>query len=220
MKKFHLLITHALFLCLFSIAQADVATVRYRHVDNKDMEEYLKREITYWKPISQQAIADGPMKFWSVWQRVGGFDSDEGPNIMIYASFDDDHALDTSGGMGEAIEKVFPNKDFSEITVSHLFTPKAFLLQRPLYSTVEEGISPELPKVIRVNYAKSPDNASLNNYIELETEVWAPFISSLIGTGQTSVTSWHFGVVINPMGSDNPFDAVSVDGFDSIGPRP
>ena len=200
----------------FSQAQ-EVATVRYRHVDSEDMQEYIRRETTFWKPIAEQAIKDGGMMSWSIWQKVGGFDTDDEHNILIYATFEKNSDLDSGPGMGDAIGKVFPNKDFSEITVRHLFTQKAFLLYRPIYDTLALGISKELSPVIRVNQSKTPSAAAFNEYVRLESEVWAPFISSLIGTGKTKVTGWHFGIVLNPMGSDTPFDAVTVDGFASLG---
>lgn len=206
-------------IAFLNLSQAqEVATLRYRHVDNKNMQEYIERETTFWKPIAERLIADSGMTSWSIWQRIGGFNTDEEPNIMIYATFEKNSDLDVRlTEPGAAIEKVFPNKKFSEITVRHLFTEKGLLLYRPIYDTLAKGISRELSPVIRVNYAKSPSIAARNEYISLESEVWAPFISSLIGTDKTKVTGWHFGIVLNPLGSDAPFDAISADGFASLG---
>ena len=157
------------------------------------------------------------MTSWSVWQRIGGFDTDKEPNIIIYTTFAKNSDLDSGPGMGAAIQKVFPGKDFAEITVRHMFTQKDYLLYRPIYDTLAEGISKELSPVIRINYSKTPSAAAFNEYVRLESEVWAPFISSLIGTGKTKVTGWHFGIVLNPMGAETPYDAVTVDGFASVG---
>ena len=41
----------------FSQAQ-EVATVSYRYVGSEHMDEYVKRETTFWKPIAEQAIKD------------------------------------------------------------------------------------------------------------------------------------------------------------------
>jgi len=200
---------------LFSVASIEaqeIASVAHRFVEREDMAEYIKREQDYWKPIAEKAIEEGRMSVWSVWQRIGGFNMDEEPNILIYAEFDKTSDLELYGSGAPAWKKVFPNKKFSDISVRDLFEAKAYLYQKPLVNMVSEG-SVEIPEIIRINFAKAP--GTLNEYLRLESEVWAPFVAGQIEKGSTNIASWYLGQVIEPAGSERPYDAVTVDGFRS-----
>lgn len=190
----------------------EIASVAHRFVEREDMAQYIKREQDYWKPIAEKAIEDGRMSSWSVWQKIGGFNMDEEPNILIYAEFDKISDLELYGST-PTWKKVFPNKKFSDISVRGLFEAKAHLYQKPLVNMVSAG-SVEMPEIIRINFVKAP--GTLNEYLRLENEVWGPFVAEQIEKGSTNVTSWYLGQVIEPGGLDRPYDAVTVDGFKSL----
>lgn len=201
---------------LFSVASIEaqeIASVAHRFVEREDMAEYIKREQDYWKPIAEKAIEEGRMSVWSVWQRIGGFNMDEEPNILIYAEFDKTSDLELYGSGAPAWKKVFPDKKFPDISVRDLFEAKAYLYQKPLVNMVSEG-SVEIPEIIRINFAKAP--GTLSEYLRLENEVWGPFIAGQIEKGSTNIASWYLGQVIEPAGSERPYDAVTVDGFRSL----
>ena len=191
----------------------EIASVAHRFVEREDMAEYIKREQDYWKPIAEKAIEEGRMSVWSVWQRIGGFNMDEEPNILIYAEFDKTSDLELYGSGAPAWKKVFPDKKFSDISVRDLFEAKAYLYQKPLVNMVSAG-SVEIPEIIRINFVKAP--GTLSEYLRLEHEVWGPFVAEQIEKGKTNVASWYLGQVIEPGGSERPYDAVTVDGFRSL----
>ena len=191
----------------------EIASVAHRFVERDDMAEYIKREQDYWKPIAEKAIEEGRMSVWSVWQRIGGFNMDEEPNILIYAEFDKTSDLELYGSGTPAWKKVFPDKKFSDISVRDLFEAKAYLYQKPLVNMVSAG-SVEMPEIIRINFVKAP--GTLSEYLRLENEVWGPFVAEQIEKGKTNVASWYLGQVIEPSGSERPYDAVTVDGFRSL----
>lgn len=191
----------------------EIASVAHRFVEREDMAEYIKREQDYWKPIAEKAIEEGRMSVWSVWQRIGGFNMDEEPNILIYAEFDKTSDLELYGSGAPAWKKVFPDKKFSDISVRDLFEAKAYLYQKPLVNMVSAG-SVEMPEIIRINFVKAP--GTLSEYLRLENEVWGPFVAEQIEKGSTNIASWYLGQVIEPGGSDRPYDAVTVDGFRSL----
>lgn len=191
----------------------EIASVAHRFVEREDMAEYIKREQDYWKPIAEKAIEEGRMSVWSVWQRIGGFNMDEEPNILIYAEFDKTSDLELYGSGTPAWKKVFPDKKFSDISVRDLFEAKAYLYQKPLVNMVSAG-SVEMPEIIRINFVKAP--GTLSEYLRLENEVWGPFVAEQIEKGKTNVASWYLGQVIEPSGSERPYDAVTVDGFRSL----
>ena len=190
-----------------------IASVAHRFVEREDMAEYIKREQDYWKPIAEKAIEEGRMSVWSVWQRIGGFNIDEEPNILIYTEFDKTSDLELYGSGSPAWKKVFPDKKFSDISVRDLFEAKAYLYQKPLVNMVSAG-SVEIPEIIRINFVKAP--GTLSEYLRLENEVWGPFVAEQIEKGKTNVASWYLGQVIEPGGSERPYDAVTVDGFRSL----
>jgi hypothetical protein len=191
----------------------EIASVAHRFVEREDMAEYIKREQDYWKPIAEKAIEEGRMSVWSVWQRIGGFNIDEEPNILIYTEFDKTSDLELYGSGSPAWKKVFPDKKFSDISVRDLFEAKAYLYQKPLVNMVSAG-SVEMPEIIRINFVKAP--GTLSEYLRLENEVWGPFVAEQIEKGKTNVASWYLGQVIEPGGSERPYDAVTVDGFRSL----
>ena len=191
----------------------EIASVAHRFVEREDMAEYIKREQDYWKPIAEKAIEEGRMSVWSVWQRIGGFNMDEEPNILIYAEFDKTSDLELYGSGAPAWKKVFPDKKFPDISVRDLFEAKAYLYQKPLVNMVSAG-SVEMPEIIRINFVKAP--GTLSEYLRLENEVWGPFVAEQIEKGKTNVASWYLGQVIEPGGSERPYDAVTVDGFRSL----
>ena len=188
----------------------EIATVRHRFVERDNMAEYIKREQDYWKPIAEKAIAEGRMSVWSVWQKIGGFNIDEEPNILIYAEYE---KVEDMGSRVGSWSELFPDKKFSEISVAHLFRPKAHLYQKPLVNMVSAG-SVEMPEIIRINFVRAP--GTLSEYLKLENEVWGPFVAEQIEKGRTNVASWYLGQVIEPGGSERPYDAVTVDGFRSL----
>jgi hypothetical protein len=211
--KVLLAVSSPLLFSVASIEAQEIASVAHRFVEREDMAEYIKREQDYWKPIAEKAIEEGRMSVWSVWQRIGGFNMNEEPNILIYAEFDKTSDLELYGSGAPAWGKVFPDKKFSDISVRNLFEAKAYLYQKPLVNMVSAG-SVEMPEIIRINFVKA--NETLADYLKMEQEVWAPFIAEQIKKGNTNVTSWYLGEVLNPGGTDRPYDAVSVDGFGSL----
>ena len=198
------------FLSVNTIKAQEIATVRHRFVEKDNMAEYIQREQDFWKPIAEKAIEDGNLIAWSVWQKIGGFNLDNEPNILIYAEY---NKVEDMGSRLGSWSKLFPEKEFSEISVAHLFEAKALFYQKPLVNTVSADLA-EMPEIIRINFVKAP--GTLSEYLRLENEVWGPFIAEQIEKGSTNVASWYLGQVIEPAGLDRPYDAVTVDGFKSL----
>lgn len=67
---------------------------------------------------------------------------------------------------------------------------------------------------IKVNYAKVSD---MQNYLGFETGVWLPFIEKAMKDKKTSFVGWSVANVLLPGGTSLPFNAFSVDHFDSPG---
>src|SRR5580765_2660887 len=78
---FYCISTCFLMLCfqvgLHAQAQApdrSITTYQYRHVPDDKIEEFVKRETTYWSKVAQKAIDSKAMSFWALLEKVGGYD--------------------------------------------------------------------------------------------------------------------------------------------------
>jgi len=70
------------------------------------MDEFLKRETTYWSKVAQKAIDGGKMTFWAVLAKVGGVNESNSPNVLFINTFPNMNA-DLSDVWNAA--KLFPN---------------------------------------------------------------------------------------------------------------
>jgi hypothetical protein len=191
----------------FITLQAQLVVLQYRSVPQENINEFLHRETTYWSAVAQKAIDDGKMMEWSLWQRVGGVNLDESSHNFIFANvFADKSALD---GMGEIWDpsKVFPNMRPSDLETGSL--------SRVVHSIIMQGQGGvgRPGNFIKINYAKVSD---MENYLGFETGVWQPFIDKAMKEKKTSFVGWNVANVILPGGTSLPFNAFSVDHFDSL----
>ena len=85
MKKISLLAFFriACFTCLFTLpgfqtklaAQDQSITVyQYRKVPDDKIDEFIKRETTYWSKLAEKGVKDKTMTFWALLEKVGGYD--------------------------------------------------------------------------------------------------------------------------------------------------
>jgi len=189
-----------------SPALGQITRVQARHVPMENMKEVIERETTYWAEVARQAIKEGHLSGWSLWRRIDGMNLDEEPNLFFVNSFTEEQFR------GDAriwdFKKVFPDKELSEIETFSLGTVKGLLYYHNLVS-----INKSQPKFIRVNYAK-PSN--LGRYLELEQSVWQPFVQERMDSGKTNLVSWGLSRLILPRGQNIEWDAISIDGFDSL----
>ena len=52
------------------IHSQEVTTHEYRHVSQENMEEYLKRETTYWSKLAEREIKKGNLTYWAILQKA------------------------------------------------------------------------------------------------------------------------------------------------------
>ena len=97
-----------------SIKAQDITTYQYRHVAPDKVDEFIKRETTYWSKVARKAIDNGKMSFWALLEKVGGTDMVTASNYMFVNSFPDINA---------DLSKVFdPTKLFPGIPISKIET--------------------------------------------------------------------------------------------------
>ena len=188
---------------------AQILRVQGRHVPPENMGEVISRETTYWAEVARKAIQDGHMTGWRMYRQIDGMDLDDAPNIFFVNEFTPEQM-----NQGEDVwdhTKVFPDKEYSEIETFSLGTTKSLVFYYRLV-----GIGKPDPKIIRVNFAKTPGMEAIQRYLELEQSVWQPFVQERMDSGKTNVVGWSLLRMLAPVGRDVEWDAISVDGFDNL----
>jgi hypothetical protein len=86
------------------IAQNRSITVyQYRHVPNDKIDEFIKRETTYWSKVAEKATKEKKMTFWALLEKVGGYDMQNSSNFLFVNTFPD---IDNTGDIWNNIEAV------------------------------------------------------------------------------------------------------------------
>ena len=97
----------SLFICCFhskSIAQDRSITVyQYRRVPDDKVDEFLKRETTYWSKVAEKAVKDKKMSFWAILEKVGGYDMPNSSNYLFVNTFPD---MDNTGEIWNNVESI------------------------------------------------------------------------------------------------------------------
>lgn len=188
---------------------SQVSVMQYRNVSQENIDEFIHRETTYWSQVAQKAVDEGKLLRWSLWQRVGGWDMDENSaNFVFVNTVADAKGLDNMGEIWNPMAS-FPDGRIADMETGSLSKVVHQIYARDV-ATVTTG---EPFQYAVVNYAKASDVAK---YLELETTTWMPFIKPLIEGGTVAQKYWGVSRVISPSGTGVPFNAVTVDGFDTL----
>ena len=207
-------------LCLFLLAGLlglPLATAQvvgsqlYRRVAPENLEEYLKRETTYWKPWAENEVKKGNLTFWAVLLRIDGANRDTEPNILIINNFKD---VDKGANWG-GIAEMFPNVKMEDIQTQTLCTDtdQIFVRGIPGNSIRKENANPEEDyNYIRLIYHNVND---LARHLDFEADSWKPLIVNAMKDGKTTMTGWGNGTIILPESEDFNYQSFSYDLFPS-----
>ena len=66
---------------------AQVTSYQYRKVPADKIEEFIKRETTYWSKVAQKAVDNKKMTFWALLEKVGGYDLMNSSNYLFINTF-------------------------------------------------------------------------------------------------------------------------------------
>ena len=195
------------FLLSFPITNAqNITTHQYRKVAQGDMQEYLKRETTYWKKFAESEVKKGNLTFWGIFQKMGGTDQENSPNILIINTFKDlDKGVDWNG-----VADLFPDVKMEDIQTWNLSTNTDQIFLRGLGNHIQVD-NPEF------NYARIiyHNVKSTNTHLTFEAEKWKPMVKKAIAEGKTSIQGWGNAMIISPESTDFDYDTYSYDLFSS-----
>jgi hypothetical protein len=208
-KLYHVLLPALLaFLPGFSSANAqDIEVHEYRKVAPEDMQEYLKRETTYWQKFAQSEVKKGNLAFWGIFQKIGGTDLDNSPNILIINDYPDiDKGVDWSGVTG-----LFPGVKMENIETGGLSTTTCQIFLRNVGDHIQVE-NPEFNFVV-INYH---DVKSVDTHMEFETENWKPMLQKAMDEGKTRIKGWGHGVIATISALNSGYDTYSYDLYSSL----
>ncbi len=196
----------------FQFAQAqDISSHQYRKVAPENMQEYLKRETTYWQKWAENEITKGNLVFWGIFQRVGGTNQDNSPNILIINTFKDwDKGADWM-----AITDLFPNVKMEDIQTQTLSTDTDRIFLRDLDNHIEApGVVADNDfKYVKILYHNTKNRGKA---IAFQTEKWKPMLQKAMADGKTTMKGWGNSSVISPVSGDFPYNSHTYDLFSTM----
>ncbi len=209
MKKTVTLVLLCMLSMQFAMAQG-ITSYQYRRVAPADMEEYLKRETTYWKKWAEAEVKKGNLLFWGIFQRVGGMNQEEGSNILIINEFKDiDKGADWGG-----IAAMFPNVKMEDIATWGISTDRANIFLRGINHIQGATVNPPTDfNYVRIIYHNTKDNVA---HLAFEADKWKPLVEKAMKEGKTTMKGWGNSSVISPESNDFPYSSVSYDLFSTL----
>ena len=189
----------------------EITAYQYRHVPPEKLDEFIKRETTYWSKIAKKAIDEGKMSFWALLEKVGGEDMGNSSNVLFVNTFPD---IDAD------LSKVFdPRTLFPGVSVGDMDTYSMSTVTSEIFIRNDgwqqvEGANPENDfKYVVMNYHNASDPS---RFVATEDNNWAPFIKDAMDKGLTDQKAWGNSVVLAPTGGPMKFNCLSVDLFSNL----
>lgn len=199
------------FMSIIFINAQGITTHTYRKVAPENMQEYLKREITYWKKFAEQEVKKGNLTFWGIFQKVGGVNLNNSPNILIINTFNN---IDKNVNWAN-IQSLFPNVKMEDIQTYTLSTDTAtiFLKSEGNHTQGEMAIPSEDFKFVKIVYHNPKIPGKL---LDFEKNKWKPMMQEAMNKGQTTMTGWGNSTILHPASSKFPYKTESHDLFASL----
>jgi len=193
----------------FAMAQT-ITTHQYRRVAPENMQEYLKKETTYWAKWAEKEVTKGNMTFWAILQKVGGVNQDTSPNILIINTFKD---ID-KGADWASIADMFPDAKMEDIQTADISANvhHIFLSDLPNHIRAENTTSDDY-KYARIIYHDTKD---VGQHLTFESEKWKPLVEKAMKAGKTTMKGWGNQRIISPGTSNFTYNSYSYDIFSSI----
>jgi hypothetical protein len=207
-------ITSLVFIFCFFVkvnAQDHSITVyQYRHVPDDKIDEFIKRETTYWSKVAEKAVKDKTMTFWAVFEKVGGYDLPNSSNYLFINTFPN---VDKAGDVFSNAEATAGVKMAEMETYSLSTVTSQFFLHEENFVQAAKAVPDKDFNYVEMVYHNTNFADSL---INLEKKYWGPFIKKAMDNGQTPQLGWGNSIVLAPMGDNIKFTTVSYDLYKTL----
>ena len=208
-KSVCLLIALILMLVQFN-ASGQITVYQYRHVPSDKINEFIRRETTYWSQVAQKAVDNKTMSFWALLEKVGGYDLANSSNYLFINTFPD---IDKTGEVFGNAEKITGMRMADIETNSMSSTTSELFLHSEDWAQVANARPESDFRYVVMNYhnATMPDSL-----ITLEKKYWHPFIQKSMDAKQTPQKAWGNAIILYPSDVDMRATSVSYDLFSTL----
>lgn len=190
--------------------QAQITIYQYRKVPDDKIEEFIKRETTYWTKVAQKAVDNKKMSFWALLEKVGGYDLPNSSNFLFVNTFPN---IDSSSEIWSTAEQVAGVKMDQMETGSFTTVTSQFFLHDEGWAQAKNAVPEKDFNYVVMVYHNSNYADSL---INLEKKYWGPFIQKAMDNNQTPQKAWGNAVVLSPFGDNIKFNSVSYDLYSKL----
>lgn len=203
-----LLLVYLLVSCIQLKAQ--VTSYQYRNVPDDKIEEFIKRETTYWSKVAQKAIDNKKMSFWGLFEKVGGYDMMNSSNFLFINTFPN---IDSAGEIWGTAEQVagVPMNQMETNSISST-TSQFFFHDEDWVQATSAKPEKDFNYVV-LNYHNT---AMPDSFIRLEKKYWHPFIETTMNKKQTKQLAWGNAALLSPTGPEIKFSTISYDLFATL----
>jgi hypothetical protein len=189
----------------------EITTYQYRQVAPGQIDEFIRRETTYWSKVARKSIDKGILTFWGLFEKVGGSDMTNSSNYLFINTY-----KDIDGNMGDVWNPspLFPSIPVAKIQTGSMsaVTSDIFLRDEGWQQSSKADPTKDFTYVV-MNYHNSSNPSA---FIEIEKNNWGPFIKSAMDNNQTQQKAWGNSIVLSPVGGNMKFNCVSFDLFSSL----
>jgi hypothetical protein len=193
-------------------AQTDrsVTVYQYRRVPADKVDEFIKRETTYWSKVAEQAVKNKTMSFWALLEKQGEYDMPNSSNYLFINTFPD---IDKVGQVFSSPEKITGVPLAKMETNSMSTTTSQFFVHGEDFQQAAGANPPKDFNYVVMIYHNTNYPDSL---IGLEKTYWSPFIKKAMDNKQTTQMAWGNAVVLSPSGDNIKFNTISYDLFKTL----
>ena len=187
-----------------------ITVYQYRRVPDNKIDEFIKRETTYWSKVAEKAEKDKKMTFWALFQKVGGYDLPNNSNFLFINTLPN---IDNISDVFSNVEKTAGVKMDAMETGSMSTVTSTFFLHETNWAQRAKAMPDKDFKYVVMNYQNTDYRDSLLN---LEKNYWMPFIQKAMDNNQTPQMAWGNATVLAPAGDNIKFTTVSYDIYKTL----
>src|SRR5215471_5764566 len=153
-------------------AQTDqsITVYQYRRVPSDKVDEFIKRETTYWSKVAAHAVKNKTMTFWALLEKQGEYDLPNSSNYLFINTFPNIDKVNEVFGSPEKITGV-PLAKMETNSISTT-TSQIFVHNQDWQQVANANPAKDFNYVVMVYHNTNYPDSLIN----LEKTVWSPFI--------------------------------------------
>lgn len=205
----HVFLGLILVMTLQTVQAQPTMVLHYRHIPSENVDEFIKRETTYWQKVAQKAIDDGKLGFWGLFEKVSVYDAQNTSNYLFINMMPD---ADAEGVWDAAA--VFPDVPMEDMETWSLGKVTSQIFASPGEWVDGANATPsEHYNYVVFNYF---DPESPDDWMAMESNTFKPYITEAMKNEGTSQCAWGNARIIAPLGGGMNATTISMDMFPTL----